>query len=63
MAIFSVENVPKRMQIVSKWAENFAQNQTILKLIANFLYIRQSGEISPNLVTQMTSYNNFSVTR
>ena len=51
------------MQIVSKWAENFAQNQTILKLIANFLYIRQSGEISPNLVTQMTSYNNFSVTR
>ena len=34
LAIFSTENVPNSIQIVSKWVENFAQNQINLKYIA-----------------------------
>ena len=36
LAIFRNENMPNSIQIVSKWAENFAQNQINLKYIAKF---------------------------
>ena len=36
LAIFSNENLPKSKQIVPKSAENFAQNQIILKLMAKY---------------------------
>ena len=32
--IFSNENLPQSIQIVPKWAENFAQNKKNLKFIA-----------------------------
>ena len=34
LTIFGNENVPNSIQIVPKWAENFAQNQINLKYIA-----------------------------
>ena len=34
LAIYSNLNLPKSIQIVSKWVENFAQNQMNLKYIA-----------------------------
>ena len=48
--------MPKSKQIVPKRVENFVQNQINLKYIAKyFLNIYQSGGISPNLDTLMTS--------
>ena len=56
LAIYSNENLPKTIQIVKKWVENFAQNQIYPKCVPqDFLNIGQSGEITPNLVTLIGS--------
>ena len=34
LAIYKNENLPKNIQIVPKWVENFVQNQINLKYIA-----------------------------
>ena len=43
LAIFSTENVPNSIQIVSKWVENFAQNQINLKYIAKVVEYTGDG--------------------
>ena len=55
LAIFIIKNLPKSIKIVSKWVENFTQNQIILIVIANFFKYRpkwwnfaKSGHTVPN---------------
>ena len=45
LAIFSNENVPNSIQIVSKWVENFAQNQINLKYLAKFAKVVEFCQI------------------
>ena len=52
LAIYNNENLPKIIQIVSKWLHNFAKYEMNLKNMAkDFSICCKRGKISPNLVT------------